>query len=59
MTRYKVYDIITFIRGGQNLSLIHISAKQAEEKKNEIIMYLAHDIRTPLTTCLLYTSRCV
>ena len=28
------------------------AAKQAEDKKNEIIMYLAHDIRTPLTTVI-------
>ena len=31
-------------------------SKQAEEKKNEIIMYLAHDIRTPLTTVIGYLS---
>ena len=31
-------------------------AKQAEEKKNEIVMYLAHDIRTPLTTVIGYLS---
>ena len=32
------------------------AAKQAEEKKNEIVMYLAHDIRTPLTTVIGYLS---
>lgn len=32
------------------------AAKQAEDKKNEIIMYLAHDIRTPLTTVIGYLS---
>ena len=32
------------------------AAKQAENKKNEIIMYLAHDIRTPLTTVIGYLS---
>ena len=32
------------------------AAKEAEEKKNEIIMYLAHDIRTPLTTVIGYLS---
>lgn len=32
------------------------AAKQAEEKNNEIIMYLAHDIRTPLTTVIGYLS---
>lgn len=32
------------------------AAKEAEDKKNEIIMYLAHDIRTPLTTVIGYLS---
>ncbi len=32
------------------------AAEQAEDKKNEIIMYLAHDIRTPLTTVIGYLS---
>lgn len=32
------------------------SAKEAEEKKNELVMYLAHDIRTPLTTVIGYLS---
>ena len=32
------------------------AAKQAEEKKNEIVMYLAHVIRTPLTTVIGYLS---
>ena len=32
------------------------AAKQAEDKKNEIVMYLAHDIRTPLTTVIGYLS---
>lgn len=30
------------------------SIAQAEEKKNELVMYLAHDIRTPLTTVIGY-----
>ena len=29
------------------------AAKEAEIKKNEMVMYLAHDIRTPLTTDIL------
>lgn len=29
---------------------------QAEEKKNELVMYLAHDIRTPLTTVIGYLN---
>lgn len=32
------------------------AAKEAEEKKDELVMYLAHDIRTPLTTVLGYLS---
>ncbi|MDI9469797.1 MAG: HAMP domain-containing sensor histidine kinase [Bacillota bacterium] len=32
------------------------SVAQAEEKKNELVMYLAHDIRTPLTTVIGYLS---
>lgn len=31
-------------------------AKEAENKKNELVMYLAHDIRTPLTTVIGYLS---
>lgn len=31
-------------------------AKEAEDSKNEIVMYLAHDIRTPLTTVIGYLS---
>ena len=30
------------------------SAAQAEQKKNDLVMYLAHDIRTPLTTVIGY-----
>lgn len=32
------------------------AAKEAEDKKNELVMYLAHDIRTPLTTVIGYLS---
>lgn len=32
------------------------AAKEAENKKNEMVMYLAHDIRTPLTTVIGYLS---
>lgn len=30
--------------------------KEAESKKNELVMYLAHDIRTPLTSVIGYLS---
>lgn len=32
------------------------AVKEAEAKKNELVMYLAHDIRTPLTTIIGYLS---
>ncbi|RDB60189.1 sensor histidine kinase, partial [Paraeggerthella hongkongensis] len=32
------------------------TAKAAEERKNELVMYLAHDIKTPLTSIIGYLS---
>lgn len=32
------------------------AAKEAEDRKQELVMYLAHDIRTPLTTVIGYLS---
>lgn len=32
------------------------AASEAESKKNELVMYLAHDIRTPLTTVIGYLN---
>lgn len=32
------------------------AAKEAEDKKTELVMYLAHDIRTPLTSVIGYLS---
>ncbi len=32
------------------------AVKEAEDKKNELVMYLAHDIRTPLTAVIGYLS---
>lgn len=32
------------------------AVKEAEDKKNDLVMYLAHDIRTPLTTVIGYLS---
>ncbi len=31
-------------------------AKEAEQRKNDLVMYLAHDIRTPLTSVIGYLS---
>lgn len=36
--------------------LSHQAVKEAEDKKNELVMYLAHDIRTPLTSVIGYLS---
>lgn len=33
-----------------------LEAKLAEQRKNELVMYLAHDIRTPLTAVIGYLS---
>ena len=32
------------------------AVKEAEDKKNELVMYLAHDIRTPLTSIIGYLN---
>lgn len=32
------------------------AVKEAKDKKNDLVMYLAHDIRTPLTTVIGYLS---
>ena len=32
------------------------AARQAEQRKNELVAYLAHDIRTPLTSVIGYLS---
>ena len=40
----------------QNLKDRELAAKMAEQRKNELVMYLAHDIRTPLTSVIGYLS---
>lgn len=40
----------------QNLKDRAAAAKEAEQRKNELVMYLAHDIRTPLTSVIGYLS---
>ena len=32
------------------------AARTAEQRKNELVMYLAHDIRTPLTSIIGYLN---
>lgn len=40
----------------QTLEKRALEAQLAEQRKNELIMYLAHDIRTPLTSVIGYLS---
>lgn len=40
----------------QTLKRRELEAKLAEERKNNLVMYLAHDIRTPLTSVIGYLS---
>ena len=40
----------------QALEKRDLEAKLAEERKNNLVMYLAHDIRTPLTSVIGYLS---
>jgi two-component system sensor histidine kinase VanS len=40
----------------QTLSKREQEAKLAEQRKNEVVMYLAHDIKTPLTSVVGYLS---
>ncbi len=40
----------------QTLERRNLEAQSAEQRKNELVMYLAHDIRTPLTSVIGYLS---
>ena len=40
----------------ETLEKRELEAKLAEERKNNLVMYLAHDIRTPLTSVIGYLS---
>ena len=40
----------------RNLAGRAAAVKEAEERKNNLVMYLAHDIRTPLTSVIGYLS---
>lgn len=40
----------------QNVRSARESAKEAEQKKSDLVMYLAHDLKTPLTSVIGYLS---
>lgn len=40
----------------QTLRQRTLAVKEAEQRKNDLVMYLAHDIRTPLTSVIGYLS---
>lgn len=40
----------------QTLEIREHNAQQAEQRKNDLVMYLAHDIKTPLTSVIGYLS---
>lgn len=40
----------------QTLKIREQNAQQAEQRKNDLVMYLAHDIKTPLTSVIGYLS---
>jgi two-component system sensor histidine kinase VanS len=40
----------------QTLEMRELDAKLAEQRKNDLVMYLAHDIKTPLTSVIGYLS---
>lgn len=40
----------------QTLREREMAARQAEQRKNDLVIYLAHDIRTPLTSVIGYLS---
>lgn len=41
---------------GQTLTQRHLEAEMAQQRKNDLVMYLAHDIRTPLTSVIGYLN---
>lgn len=40
----------------QNLAVREQQAKEAEQRKNDLIVYLAHDLKTPLTSVIGYLT---
>ncbi len=47
---------VTLNLAKQETVLAARQAQQAEQRKNDLIVYLAHDIRTPLTSVIAYLS---
>lgn len=63
-TPEKTLEMSRSLEGVQNeLNLVReralrneMAAKEAEQKKNDLIVYLAHDLKTPLTSVIGYLS---
>ncbi len=53
----ELYDIENELNLAREQSLRNIAAaKEAEQKKNDLIVYLAHDLKTPLTSVIGYLT---
>ena len=50
----SVQDELNLVREGAFFSAM--AAKEAEQRKNDLIVYLAHDLKTPLTSVIGYLS---
>lgn len=48
----SVQDELNMVREGALRSAMH--AREAEQRKNDLIVYLAHDLKTPLTSVIGY-----
>ena len=49
-----VQDDLNRLRESSNQNAL--AAKEAEQRKNDLIVYLAHDLKTPLTSVIGYLS---
>lgn len=50
----SIQDELNIVREGALRSAMY--AKEAEQRKNDLIVYLAHDLKTPLTSVIGYLS---
>lgn len=51
-TLFEVQEEMNLLREANNFN--QRAAKEAEQRKNDLIVYLAHDLRTPLTSVIGY-----